>query len=104
MRFRSDLETAYWSRGSVAVGGRARVHDVSREGMRVGIAQALPAGESVEFTLQVPGDNVPVFATGEVAWAGGGAALDGMGIRFRHIKPLDLARVLDYLYARWLGA
>lgn len=108
MRFHADLDADYWAKGAAGypsggrvAAGRGRVQDVSREGLRLAIPQPPPAGERLELTLQVPGDNVPVYATGEVAWA---APPAGAGIRFLQIKPLDLARMLDYLYARWLGA
>lgn len=105
MRFRAELDADYWASGaSSGTAGRARVQDISREGMRVALAAPLPAGEQVEFTLQVPGDNIPIFATGEVTWAAEEGPAAGAGIRFRRIKPLDLARVLDYLYALWLRA
>jgi len=100
MRFRANLEADYQARGSSSAAGRAQVQDFSREGMRVAVPHPLSAGERVEFTMQVPGDAVPIVAMGEVAWA----VASGIGIRFRQIKPLDLARMLDYLYARWLGA
>lgn len=103
MRFRAGLTAEFRSRGTSAAAGYARVEDVSREGMRVEIPQPLAAGELVEFTLQVPGYHVPIVVTGIVIWAAPGAQASGAGIRFRAIDPLDLARMLDYLCARWLG-
>ena len=64
-------------------------------------------GEHVDLTFKVPGDNVPIFATAEVTWTE--PLVDrqegafGAGLRRLAIKPLDLARVLDFVYSRWLG-
>ena len=63
-------------------------------------------GEHVDLTMKVPGDNVPIFATAQVAWAEDPVAdrpKVGAGLRFVSIKPLDLARLLDFIYSRWLG-
>ncbi len=103
MRFQTELEADYWT-GEAPAAGRARVLDVSRAGMRVTLAQPMLTGAPVEFTLQLPGDNVPIFASGDVAWASAKPGQGGVGIRFRQIKSPDLARMLDYAYARWLGA
>ena len=61
----------------------------------------------MDLTFKVPGDNVPVFATAEVTWT---QPLEdhkegtfGAGLRLLSIKPLDLARLLDFVYSRWLG-
>ena len=104
LRFSADLEVLYWAAGAAAVAGRARVRDVSRQGVCVASPALLPRGESMEMTFHMPGDNVPVFATGQIVWAAPGASAPTAGIRFVTIKPLDLARLLDYSYARWLGA
>ncbi len=103
MRFQTALEADYWTTG-VSAAGRAQVLDVSRAGMRVTLAQPMLAGAPVKFTLQLPGDNTPIFASGDVAWASAKPGQGGVGIRFREIKSPDLARMLDYAYAQWLGA
>lgn len=80
--------------------GKALARDLSREGLRVGLKQGLPAGTLVELCLNVPGDNLPVFATGKVAWADGLEA----GVRLTRIAPTDRTRVLEYVYREWLKA
>lgn len=113
LRFRADWEADFQITGvSVVTGqapldksltGQARVEDVSRTGMRVALPKPLRRGTKVLFTVRLPGETAPVAVVGEVVWAAPGAQLSGAGIRFQEIKPLDLARMLDYLYARWLG-
>lgn len=104
MRFLANLDADYWSGGTATPAGRAHICDVSREGARLSLGEALQPGTPVRLSLRVPGDSVPVPAVGEVAWAAPGSPEGWAGVRFRQIKPLDLARMLDYLYAQWLGA
>ena len=66
--------------------------------MRANMKQSVQVGTPVEVCLSVPGDNLPVFATGKVAWADGLEA----GIRFTKIDQRDRARVLEYVYGEWL--
>ncbi len=106
MRIEADLEADYWAKGPSMESGRAKVRDFSREGLGVVFPKSVARGEHVDLTLKVPGDNVPIFATAQVAWAGPAAEPErvGAGLRFVLIKPLDLARLLDFIYSRWLGA
>ena len=66
--------------------------------MRFGLKQNIPVGTTLELALNVPGDNLPVFATGKIAWADG---LDA-GLRLTKISRTDRARVLEYVYKQWL--
>ncbi len=105
MRIEADLEADYWVKGPSLTSGRAKVHDFSREGLGVSLPQPVQRGEHVDLTLKVIGDNVPIFATAEVAWSRPEDVRPktGAGLRFVSIKPLDLARLLDFIYSRWLG-
>lgn len=105
MRIIADLETEYWAKGPSMMAGQARIRDFSREGLGVLFPQPVRSGEHVDFTMRVPGDNIPIFATAEVTWSGEGAedGKTGAGLRFVSIKPLDLARLLDFVYSGWLG-
>lgn len=107
MRIEADLEAEYWAKGPSMGAGAARVRDFSREGLGVFFPKKVEKGEHVDLTVKVPGDNVPIFATAEVTWTGpAGENPDGIGagLRFVNIKPLDLARLLDFVYSRWLGS
>lgn len=105
MRFVTILQAEYWAKGPSMEKGQAQVRDFSREGIGVLLPNSVEQGEHVDLTLKVPGDNVPIFATGEVAWARAtqDQAQVGAGLRLLSIKPLDLARLLDFVYSRWLG-
>lgn len=105
MRFTTELEAEYWAKGPSMAKGQAQVRDFSREGVGVLLSDPVGEGEHMDLTLKVPGDNVPIFATGEVAWAESGRSPERIeaGLRLLSIKPLDLARLLDFVYSRWLG-
>ncbi|MBI3322804.1 MAG: PilZ domain-containing protein [Candidatus Omnitrophica bacterium] len=105
MRITADLEADFWAKGPTMQSGHVRVRDFSRQGLGVLFPKRVERGEHVDLTMKVPGDNVPIFATAEVTWSGGGEGEGqmGAGLKFLSIKPLDLARLLDFVYSRWLG-
>ena len=105
MRISTALEAEYWAKGPSMIAGQAQVCDFSREGLGALFPKPIAQGEHVDLTFKVPGDNVPIFATGEVAWTQPKKDQPGVGagLRLTSIKPLDLARLLDYVYSQWLG-
>ena len=104
MRIQADLKADYYAKGPSLESGQARVRDFSREGIGAWFPKRVKAGEHVDLTLKVPGDNMPVFATAEVTWSNPqGEAGAGAGLKLLSIKPLDLARLLDFVYSHWLG-
>ena len=98
MRFEAPLDVEYRTLTLNPIFGKALAKDLSKEGMRVGLKQNLPLGTSIEICVNVPGDNLPVFATGKIAWADG---LDA-GVKLTKITPNDRTRVLEYVYREWL--
>lgn len=106
LRIEAEMEADFWAKGPSMISGRARVLNFCREGLGVLFSGMVGRGEHVDLTMRVPGDNVPILATAQVAWTdedrGGEAGLSA-GLRFVSIKPLDLARLLDFVYSRWLG-
>lgn len=106
MRIDTDLEAQYWAKGPSMVSGDCRVRDFSRQGLGVDLPASVRQGEHVELTLKVPGDNVPIIATAQVTWTGQPPETRTQiraGLKFLTINPLDLARLLDFVYSRWLG-
>lgn len=105
MRFATALRAEYWAKGPSMAAGQGEVKDFSRQGVGMSLAHPVRRGEHMELTLKVPGDNVPIFATAEVTWAvpGPEPRKTGAGLKFLSIKPLDLARLLDFVYSHWLG-
>ena len=98
LRFNTPLDVEYKTLALNPIFGKALVKDLSREGMRFGLKQSVPIGTSVQIALNVPGDNLPVFATGKVAWADG---LDA-GVKLTKISRTDRVRMLEYVYKEWL--
>ena len=105
MRITADMDAEYWAKGPTMQSGQVRVKDFSRQGLGVLFPKSVQRGEHVDLTLKVPGDNIPIFASAEVTWshAEEGESRVGAGLKFLSIKPLDLARLLDFVYSRWLG-
>ena len=98
MRFNAPLDLEFKTLALNPIFGKTLARDLSREGMRVGLKQSLPSGTPIELCMNVPGDNLPVFAAGRVAWADGLEA----GIRLTKISQNDRTRVLEYVYRQWL--
>lgn len=98
LRFNTPLDVEFRTLTLNPIFGKALAKDLSREGIRFGVQQTLPVGTPVEICMNVPGDNLPVFATGKVAWADG---LDA-GVKLTKISHNDRARVLEYVYKEWL--
>ena len=98
LRFNTPIDMEFKTLTLNPIFGKALAKDLSREGVRFGMQRSVPVGTPVELRLNVPGDNLPVFATGKVAWADG---LDA-GVRLTKITNDDRARVLEYVYRQWL--
>jgi hypothetical protein len=82
-----------------------KIKNLSKEGMGVVSDRPLGAGERVDIEMSIPGDNVPVVFQGEIAWASS-PAQDSChyhgGIRFNNVANGDKARLLEYVYNRWI--
>ena len=98
MRFQAPVDLEYRTLTLNPIFGKALAKDLSREGVRLGLKQDIPAGTPIEICLNVPGDNLPVFASGKVAWADGLEA----GVKLTKISQSDRTRVLEYVYKEWL--
>ena len=98
MRFCAPLNLEFRTLTLNPIFGKALVKDLSREGLRVDMKDKVGLGTPVEVCMDVPGDNLPVFASGKVAWADGLQA----GIRLTKISQHDRVRVLEYVYREWV--
>lgn len=97
-RFDTSVDLEYRALTLNPIFGKALARDLSREGLRIAARDTFEVGSTVELRLDVPGDNLPVFVTGKVAWADGVEA----GVRFTKISHDDRARMLEYAYRQWL--
>ena len=81
-----------------------KVKNLSKEGALIIADKKLKEGTEINLTMDVPGDNVPIFASCEVAWQKGPIDKDAYetGIRFKKIDSPDKGRLLEYIYMQWL--
>lgn len=104
-RFESPIGLRYAAEGGDIEGG-SRTENISREGAAFPIEKRLSKNDTLKMEFEIPGDNVPVFANGVVAWARKGKAgrkgLFDVGVRLVDISRPDRARILDYAYNRWV--
>ena len=98
LRFNTPLNLEYRTLTLNPIFGKTLAKDLSREGIRFGLREKIAVGTKLEICMNVPGDNLPVFATGKIAWADGLEA----GVKLTKISSEDRGRVLEYVYKEWL--
>ena len=81
-----------------------KVKNLSKEGALIIADKKLREGTELNLTMDVPGDNVPIFASCEVAWqkSPSGNNKYETGVRFKKIENSDKGRLLEYIYTQWL--
>ena len=100
-RFQVDLELTLQSESTIWIG---HAENVSDGGVFVATKELKPIGTEVEMTLKLPGNLLPVWSLGVVAWiretSGKVDAPLGMGIQFRLIADEALRRIRDFVRER----
>ena len=76
--------------------------DFSKEGARLLANDSLEKGSEIELELNIPGDNIPIFAFGEVAWSKRKEASFFSGIKFTKMDYPDRTRLLGHVYGEWI--
>ena len=81
-----------------------KVRNISKEGALLLVDKKLREGTEINLSMDVPGDNVPIFASCEVAWQKGSGEdkVYETGVRFKNINGPDRGRLLEYIYLQWL--
>ncbi len=93
---------------TVSENGRSssEIKNISKDGALLILAKQLTQGSELKLSMDVPGDNVPVFASCEVAWQkiSSSNAPKGYetGVKFTKIDNADKGRLLEYIYTQWL--
>jgi hypothetical protein len=81
------------------------IKNISKDGALLILAKQLTQGSELKLSMDVPGDNVPIFASCEVAWQKAtdskGAGFE-TGVKFTNIENADKGRLLEYIYTQWL--
>jgi hypothetical protein len=85
----------------------SKIKNISKEGALIVVTQPLAQGSELKLSMDVPGDNVPIFASCEVAWQKmpdrqKAAVNYETGIRFKKMDGSDRGRLLEYIYSQWL--
>ena len=82
----------------------SKVKNISKEGALVLLEKPLREGDEINLSMDVPGDNIPIFASCEVAWQKErtGANAYDTGVKFKKIENSDKGRLLEYIYTQWL--
>ena len=97
-RFDTQLDIEYRTLTQNPIYGNVVSRDISKGGLSFPAKSQIKKGTSVELKMNVPGDNLPVFATGTIAWADGVQT----GVKLTKISKTDQARVLEFIYKQWL--
>jgi hypothetical protein len=82
-----------------------KVRNISKEGALLILDKKLREGTEINLSMDVPGDNVPIFASAEVAWQKGLSNDESKfetGVKFKSIDGQDKGRLLEYIYMQWL--
>lgn len=97
-RFNTQLDIEYRTLTQNPIYGNCMSSDISKGGVSFPVKSSVKKGTSIELKMNVPGDNLPVFATGTVAWADGVQT----GVKLIRIARADQARILEFIYKEWL--
>jgi c-di-GMP-binding flagellar brake protein YcgR len=83
---------------------RTKVKNISKEGALILLDKPLEEGSELKLSMDVPGDNVPVFASCKVAWQKNynDRSEYETGVRFTSLGSADRGRLLEYIYLEWL--
>ena len=97
-RFAMPLKAEYRTLTRAPLSGQAVAQNISRGGIAFSEMHDLERGITVQLKMNVPGHQLPVFATGRVTWADETNA----GVKLTKISRSDEERILEYIYQSWL--
>lgn len=83
----------------------SKVKNISKEGALLILDKPMREDDEIYLSVDVPGDNIPIFASARVAWQKGVDRNNTeyeTGIKFTKINNLDKGRLLEYIYTQWL--
>lgn len=83
------------------------ISNISKEGALLLLDTPLNQGSELNLSVDVPGDNVPIFVSCSVAWQKESIMepkkkIYETGVKFTKIDSFDKGRFLEYIYAQWL--
>jgi hypothetical protein len=105
LRFNTALNAFCESLGKISAQA-TNVINISKEGALLLLDKRMRNDEEIKLSLDIPGDNIPIVASGRIAWqkekAGHRGGLYETGVRFTDINSVDKGRLLEYIYTQWL--
>lgn len=78
----------------------ADIRDISSRGIGITTDEQLAPGDIIELEITIPGDGIPMFIVGEVAWASTQPDNSGIytaGLRLTRIHNCDKERLVRYI-------
>ena len=83
------------------------IGNISKEGAMLLLDTPLNEGSELNLSVDVPGDNVPIFVSCSVAWQKESIMepkkkVYETGVKFTKIDSFDKGRFLEYIYSQWL--
>ena len=84
---------------------KLKVNNFSREGAGLCGSDHLREGEDVEIEVNIPGDNIPVVISGQIAWSANTQDTGNeyeCGVKFKEIKDSDRGKILEHIYKKWM--
>ena len=84
---------------------KIKINNFCREGIGIESNGSFSKGEILDMEMMIPGDNVPVFFEGEVAWTDNPGSHDKRhesGLKFKRISNEDRGRMLEFIYKKWI--
>lgn len=83
------------------------IRNISKEGALILLDEPLGQGHELNLSVDVPGDNVPIFLSCSVAWQKESVLepkrrVYETGVKFTKIDSFDKGRFLEYIYSQWL--
>jgi c-di-GMP-binding flagellar brake protein YcgR len=103
IRFNMFLDAFLRTKGS---NKKTRIKDFSREGMGIASEDFISSGEEVELEFTIPGDNIPIVVTGQIAWTSGQeeerSSEYRSGVLLDKISNSDRGKILDFIYKKWM--
>jgi c-di-GMP-binding flagellar brake protein YcgR len=84
------------------------IHNISVGGLSLALKESARQGDIIEVSIGVPHLEDPVLVVGDVIWHRLAKDKDQhvfhqAGLRFRDVDPIDLHKILDYVYSVAIG-
>jgi hypothetical protein len=84
-----------------------KIDNISKEGALILLDTPLDQGSELNLSVDVPGDNVPIFVACSVAWQRESIMepkrkVYETGVTFTRIDTFDKRKFLDYIYSQWV--